>query len=149
MTISIRPLRSQDKAAWKLLWLDYLKFYESHVSEEVTESTWQRILNDSEDPCALGAVDEKGVLLGIVHYLFHRSCWTVGDSCYLQDLFVSPNHRGAGTGEAMIKEVHKEASKRGAAQVYWLTQHFNEKARKLYDRVGELTPFIKYKGASL
>jgi hypothetical protein len=28
--------------------------------------------------------------------------------------------------------------------VYWMTQEFNTKARRLYDRIGKVTPFIKY-----
>lgn len=146
MTITIRPLQSGDRDSWEPLWQGYLAFYESSVPDDVTDTTWQRMMTDGEDPNGFCAVDETGALVGIVHYMFHRSCWTISDYCYLQDLFVAPDGRSSGTGEALIRAVYAAAEKQGASQVYWLTQHFNETARKLYDRVGELTPFIKYKG---
>lgn len=145
MKIQVRDLSPSDKAAWQILWQEYLTFYESEVTEDVTEGTWQRLLFAGEDPCGLCAVDEHGALVGIVHYMFHRSTWTVGDYCYLQDLYVSPAARRAGVGRSLIFAVKAEAEKKGASQVYWLTQESNEKARRLYDQVGELTPFIKYK----
>lgn len=146
MTITVRPLEPGDRESWEPLWHGYLTFYESGVPDDVTDTTWERMMTDGEDPNGFCAVDESGTLIGIVHYMFHRSCWTIGDYCYLQDLFVSPDSRRSGTGEALIRAVYKAAEAQGASQAYWLTQHFNETARKLYDRVGELTPFVKYKG---
>ena len=145
MSITVRPLEPGDRDRWEPLWQGYLTFYESSVPDEVTNTTWKRMMTDGEDPNGFCAVDESGALIGIVHYMFHRSCWTIGDYCYLQDLFVSPDSRRGGTGEALIRAVYGAADSRGVSQVYWNTQHYNETARRLYDRVGELTPFIKYK----
>lgn len=145
MTITIRSLEPSDRESWQALWYAYLSFYESRVSEDVTATTWQRLLTEGEDPSGHCAVDAHGSLVGIVHFLFHRSCWTLGDYCYLQDLYVACEARENGTGEKLIRSVQAAATARGASQIYWLTQHFNANARRLYDRVGELTPFIKYK----
>lgn len=145
MACKIRPLSAADRAQWEPLWQGYLAFYEAALAPEVTETTWSRLMTAGEDPTGLCAEDGDGRLVGVVHYLFHRSSWTVGESCYLQDLFVAPEVRGGGIGRALIEAVYAAADARGAAQVYWLTQHFNETARRLYDRVGELTPFIKYR----
>ena len=145
MTVTIRPLGPQDREAWEPLWQGYLTFYEASVPASVTETTWQRLMTDGEDPNGFAAVDEGGRLIGMVHYLFHRSTWTEGDYCYLQDLFVVPEARGTGAGRRLIEAVYAAADEHGASQVYWLTQHFNATARKLYDRIGQLTPFIKYK----
>lgn len=145
MTFTIRSLAAEDHQKWQDLWLGYLEFYESRVPDEVTQLTWQRLLTPNEDPQGRCAVDEEGELIGIVHFLFHRSSWTVGDYCYLQDLFVSAAARKQGVGAALIASVKEEAKDKGASQVYWLTQQKNANARRLYDQVGELTPFIKYK----
>lgn len=145
MTWKIRPLADRDRSDWETLWRGYLTFYEATVSEEVTETTWRRLMTKGEDPegfCATGDDDRP---VGIVHYLFHRSTWTTGDYCYLQDLFVSPEVRTGGAGRALIEAVYAAAEARGASQTYWLTQDFNATARKLYDRIGQLTPFIKYR----
>lgn len=90
----------------------------------------------------LATLDGKPV--GLAHYLFHRSCWTVGNVCYLQDLFADPGVRGSGIGRALIEGVYAKAREAGSPEVYWMTQEFNATARQLYDRIAEKTPFIIY-----
>ncbi len=85
-----------------------------------------------------------GKPVGLVHYLFHRHGWRIENVCYLQDLYADPDVRGTGIGRALIEAVYAAADREGCPNVYWLTQDFNETARKLYDRIGKLTPFIKY-----
>lgn len=70
--------------------------------------------------------------------------WSIAERCYLEDLFVDPHSRSAGAGEALIGAVYAAADVAGADQVYWLTEESNLTARRLYDRVGRKTPFIKY-----
>lgn len=82
--------------------------------------------------------------MGLVHYLFHRHCWKVENVCYLQDLYVDPAARGTGLGRALIEAVYAAADANGTPAVYWMTQHFNDAGRRLYDRIGKLTPFIRY-----
>jgi len=104
------------------------------------------LLAPDDGPYGLVAVDEVGDVCGLVHFLYHASTWTTGPYCYLQDLFVSPQARGKGAGRALMEAVYAKAHEYGASQVYWLTQDFNHSARALYDDVGTLTPFIKYRG---
>ena len=141
---AIRPLRQEDHAEWRRLWTAYLAFYETRVAEDVYRTTWARLFDDGHfEPRGLIAeVDGKAV--GLVHYIFHRTCWAEGDNCYLQDLYADPHMRGKGIGRALIEAVYAKADEAGAANVYWMTQHFNDTARLLYDRVAKLTPFIKY-----
>ena len=54
------------------------------------------------------------------------------------------DQRGTGVGRALIDAVYDAADDAGCPSVYWLTQEFNEVGRRLYDRIGEVTPFIKY-----
>lgn len=142
--ITIRPLAPADHAEWTALWRAYLAFYETEKPREIYDTTWARLMTEGEDPHGLCAVDPSGKLVGIVHYIFHRSCWQVGPACYLQDLFADPSVRGKGVGRALIEAVYAAADEAGADSVYWLTQEFNATARKLYDRVAKVTPFIKY-----
>lgn len=142
--IEIRPAQPEDRDVWRALWTQYLAFYESEVSDEVYSTTWNRIFIDSpyEPSCLLAWVDGKAV--GLVHYFFHRHAWKVENVCYLQDLFTDPTTRGMGVGRALIEAVYEKADKAKCPTVYWTTQHFNEPARRLYDDIGQLTPFIKY-----
>ena len=144
MPIEIRALTPADEADWRVLWRAYLEFYGLKVSEEVYASTFSRLLSGDvgEFSGRIALVDGKPV--GVVHYLFHRHCWRIEDVCYLQDLYAAPGVRGTGVGRALIEAVYREADASGAPRVYWLTQDDNHTARKLYDRIGRKSAFIKY-----
>jgi GNAT superfamily N-acetyltransferase len=143
-TVTIRPLAANDEAVWRDLWTDYLTFYKSSVPEAVYQSTFSRLLgDDSADFNALVA-EQDGRVVGLVHYLFHRHCWRVENVCYLQDLYADPSVRGTGIGRRLIAAVYAAADDAGAPAVYWLTQDDNLAGRRLYDRVGQHTNFIKY-----
>ncbi|WNJ98348.1 GNAT family N-acetyltransferase [Thalassospiraceae bacterium LMO-JJ14] len=144
MNITVRPIAETDKARWTELWHGYLTFYKAPIDDENTALLWDRLMADS-DPHGLVACTDDGSVVGLVHYLFHATCWTVHDKCYLQDLFVDPKARVGGAGRALIEAVYEKAAEAKASEVYWMTQEFNSVARVLYDRVGELTPFIKYR----
>lgn len=140
----IRPLEQSDHAAWRELWTAYLTFYETQAPEEVYAATWARLFDQGEyEPNGfLALIDGRPV--GLVHYIFHRTCWTTANNCYLQDLFTAPEARGAGVGAALIEKVREAAAERGSTNVYWMTHETNATARRLYDRVAKQTGFIKY-----
>nr|WP_171639328.1 GNAT family N-acetyltransferase [Ruegeria sp. HKCCD6157] len=142
--LTIRTLRAEDKSQWADMWRDYLAFYETALPDDVYETTFSRLLGDDPQDFSCFVAEQNGALVGLTHYLFHRHAWKVEKVCYLQDLFARAEARGAGVGRALIQAVYDEADRQGAPSVYWLTQEFNHTARKLYDRIGTLTPFIKY-----
>lgn len=139
----IRQLQAHDRAAWAPLWFGYQAFYHVELRAEVTEVTWQRILNHRDPVHGLGAFVDAH-LVGITHYLFHRTTWQTSDTCYLQDLFVAPQARGGGIARQLIEGVYAAADAKGAGQVYWLTHETNSTARKLYDTVATNAGFIAY-----
>lgn len=142
--LDIRPVAADDHAAWLALWQAYQAFYETEIPAEVSAVTWQRLLDHAEPMhAALGWRDGQAVAL--VDWIFHRSCWSIGDNCYLQNLFVAPDARGGGIGRRMIEHVRAQAEAAGAAKVCWLTQESNATARQLYDRIAERPGFIQYR----
>lgn len=150
----IRPLRVDDRPEWARLWRGYLEFYETELPDNIYDFTFNRLLSkDSADPACFVAEEREEMgralsvprLIGLVHYLYHAHCWKVRPVCYLQDLFVDPGRRGHRLGQQLIERVYAQATEDGAADVYWMTQEFNSTARRLYDRIGVLTPFIKYR----
>lgn len=140
----IRPLRPEDHAEWHRLWTAYLAFYNTSVPEEVYATTFARLLGDDPQDFSALVAEVDGRLMGLTHYLFHRHAWKVERVCYLQDLYVDPATRGTGLGRALIEAVYARADAAGAPAVYWLTQDFNATARQLYDRIAQVTPFIRY-----
>lgn len=142
--IEIRPLEQADEAQWRELWTKYLEFYESSVPEAVYDSTFGRLLSDDPwTPSGFIAIAE-GQAVGLVHYLYHAHCWRIERVCYLQDLFADTSVRGQGVGRKLIEAVYAQAEIDEAPAVYWLTQETNHKARRLYDRIATLVPFVKY-----
>jgi len=142
--VEVRPLEQSDHADWRRLWSAYLEFYNTTVGEEVYATTWKRLFTQGEfEPKGfIARLDGKAV--GLTHYLYHRTCWSPVDNCYLQDLFADPDVRGKGVGRALIMAVHEAAAKRGVTNVYWMTHETNTNARKLYDSVARRTGFIEY-----
>jgi GNAT superfamily N-acetyltransferase len=143
-TVVIRPVGGDERAAWEPLWNGYLAFYKATLAPGVSDVAWQRF-HDPDEPMFLLGAYVDGKLTGIVQYLFHRSSWTVGNYCYLQDLFVSESARGLGLGRALIEAVYERAEAAGASRVYWLTQTTNTQARILYDQVADDSGFMQYR----
>lgn len=142
--LQIRPLQADDEDQWRRLWTLYLQYYESEVSQEVYSTTFARLVSGGDNEFSGLIALHRGQPVGITHYLFHRHCWSVENVCYLQDLYVDESQRGTGVGRALIEAVYAASDEAGCPSVYWLTQHFNEAGRRLYDQVGQLTPFIRY-----
>jgi GNAT superfamily N-acetyltransferase len=142
MAVAVRPLAPGDRAEWGAMWHDYLRFYETAVPAAVYDTTFARLVSQDD---MVGLVAQDGDrLLGLAHVVFHAHCWRPEGTTYLQDLFTVTDARGRGIGQSLIESVYALADARGRPSVYWTTQDFNHPARRLYDRVGQLSPFIKY-----
>jgi len=140
---TVRLVAATDLDQWEALWEGYNTFYERTVPPEITRMTWSRFFDASEPVHALVA-EKDGRLVGLVHYLFHRSTSLIGPTCYLQDLFTSEEARGQGVGRALIEAVYERAKAAGSPLVYWQTHETNVTAMALYDKVAERSGFLVY-----
>ncbi|APV35497.1 GNAT family N-acetyltransferase [Acinetobacter soli] len=143
--MTIRFVEANDFEAWLTLWKGYQEFYQSSIDDQVTRSTFSRFLSEQEPVYCLVIEDKSQKIIGFVHYIFHRSTWSEGNYCYLQDLFVDPAQRASGIGRKLIEEVYKIAEEKKCSRVYWLTQETNYLARMLYDRIADNSGFIQYR----
>ncbi len=139
----VRPVRRSDRPQWDVLWRGYNDFYERTVPKAVSDRTWRRFFDRGEPVRALVA-EERGRLLGVVHYIFHRSTSIETRTCYLQDLFTAEDARGQGVGRALIEAVYARAKRAGARRVYWHTHRTNKTAMLLYDKVATDHGFVVY-----
>ena len=144
----IREIAKTDYVQWLPLWDGYNHFYgrsgATALSDEISATTWARFFDEMEPVHALVA-ELDGRLVGLTHYLFHRSTTAIGPVCYLQDLFTSAEARGRGVGRALISAVYDRAKSVGAPRVYWQTHETNLTAQRLYDAVAERSGFIVYR----
>ena len=143
----IRPITNIDYEAWLPLWDAYNAFYgrqgETALDLNITQTTWGRFLNKNE-PVHAFVAEQNGQLVGLVHFIFHRSTSRLNDVCYLQDLYVNKDLRGTGIGRQLIQAVYEAALKAGSTRVYWQTQDSNTAGRALYDKVAKHLGFIVY-----
>jgi GNAT superfamily N-acetyltransferase len=145
---TVRPLANSDFHQWLPLWEGYNAFYgrsgPTALDGNVTKTTWERFFDPSE-PVYARVAQSEGRLVGLVHYIFHRSTIYTGPVCYLQDLFTAPAVRGKGIAKALISTVCEQARAAYARRVYWLTHETNATARRLYDQIAEQSGFIVYR----
>ena len=145
--IHTRPIRQVDLAAWEPLGNGYNAFYgregDTALPTDITEATWRRFFDPNEPVFALVA-EAEGKVIGLTHFLYHRSTTRLELTCYLQDLFTQPALRGQGVGRALIEGVYQEAKSAGIKRVYWHTHQTNVAGRTLYDKVAKHLGFIVY-----
>lgn len=146
--IEVRSVRHDDFPAWKELWDGYNAFYgrsgDTALPPEITRTTWSRFFDEYEPMHALVA-ERGGQLLGLTHFLYHRTTIQLNPTCYLQDLFTTEAARGQGVGRALIESVYHRAQAAGAGRVYWQTHETNTVAMQLYDRIAQKSGFLVYR----
>ena len=146
--LTVREVARGDYEAWLPLWDGYNAFYgrsgPTALDPKVTAVTWDRFFDPAEPVHALVA-ERDGVLVGLVHYLFHRTTTMIQPTCYLNDLFTDAEARGGGIGKALIEAVYQRAHDAGSRRVYWLTHETNVTAQRLYDHVAQKSGFIMYR----
>jgi GNAT superfamily N-acetyltransferase len=145
--ILVRPIVPKDYVSWRPLWDGYNRFYGRHgptaLPDTITAATWERFFL-AEEPVHAYVAEAGGHLVGIAHYLFHRSTTRLNDVCYLQDLFTTEHMRGAGIGRRLVHAVYEAARVAGSSRVYWHTHAANGPGRTLYDKIAEHQGFIVY-----
>jgi GNAT superfamily N-acetyltransferase len=146
--VLVREVARGDYGQWLPLWDGYNAFYErsgpTALDPAITAMTWSRFF-DAYEPMQALVAERGGRLVGLVHYLLHRSTTSIAPHCYLSDLFTSQEARGGGVGRALIEAVYERARAAGSPRVYWLTHETNTVARALYDKVADRSGFIVYR----
>jgi GNAT superfamily N-acetyltransferase len=148
--LTIRAVMRDDFDRWLSLWDGYNAFYgrsgATALPNDITAMTWSRFF-DAYEPVHALIAESGGELLGLAHYLFHRTTTAIAPLCYLNDIFTAHAARGRGVGRALIEAVYADARRAGSPRVYWQTQESNATARRLYDKVADNTGFIVYRKA--
>ena len=144
MTVTIRDAAPEDESGWRSLWDQYLDFYQVVLAPEVTAATWARLM-DPASPVKARLAFDAGRMVGFAIHLHHPSTWVIGEDCYLEDLFLSPEARGKKIGKALIDDLVALARAKGWQRLYWHTDEDNATARRLYDRFTPSDGHVRYR----
>jgi GNAT superfamily N-acetyltransferase len=146
--IAVRPVRREDLSQWQILFEGYNAFYgrsgKTRLADEIVLTTWSRFFDFYEPVHALVA-ERAGALVGLTHFLYHRSTTQIAPVCYLQDLFTAEAVRGQGVARSLIAAVYEHARNAGCGRVYWQTHETNTLAMQLYDKVAQKSGFVVYR----
>lgn len=140
----IRKIEKQDYNQWLKLWNLYLEFYGNELSNDIKLATFQRIVYANSGMRAF-VCEKQGEIVGMVHFIYHASTWSLGNYCYLQDLYVLESHRNLGIATQLIEAVYRDADENNASRVYWLTHESNRTAIKLYEKIADNAGFLQFR----
>jgi GNAT superfamily N-acetyltransferase len=147
-SVAIRSAQRADFPQWSALWDGYNAFYgrvgHTALAAEITQMTWARFF-DADEPMHALLAEVAGRIVGLAHFLYHRSTIQIPPTCYLADLFTAEEVRGQGVGRALIGAVYTHAKLAGSPRVYWQTHETNSVAMQLYDQVAERSGFVVYR----
>lgn len=146
--VRVRAVQRADFPRWQPLWDGYNAFYgragDTALAPEITQMTWARFF-DAHEPIHALVAEVAGRIVGLAHFLYHRSTIQIPPTCYLADLFTVDEVRGQGIGRALIGAVYAHAKLAGSPRVYWQTHESNAVAMRLYDQVAERSGFVVYR----
>lgn len=105
-------------------------------------------------PKVFGLICEQdGAALGFAVYFFNYSTWQGRHGLYLEDLYVSPEHRGKGAGMALLRHLARIAVAKDCGRFEWSVLDWNTPSIALYDSLGARpqSEWIRYRltGAEL
>jgi GNAT superfamily N-acetyltransferase len=135
VSIRVEPLSEADYEQVLPLIAGYQRFYKAEPDEDRNRAFFRRFLGPSEDGLLLGAWKEDELVgFATLYWTFSSTHGT--EAALMNDLFVAEGQRGHGIGEALIEASAAAARERGMRHLEWLTAVDNERAQRLYDRLG-------------
>lgn len=143
MSPVIRPIVAADRDAWAVLYQAYATFYGVDQTPDMRERVFDWLLSDTHEVNGFCAM-QGDVMVGIAHYRSFARPLAAASGLFLDDLFVSPDARGTGAGDALIDAVRGAAAAGGHSVVRWITAKDNARARGLYDKVATETAWVTY-----
>ena len=143
----INEITKNDYQSWKIIFKEYLTFYNSELTDSTIKSSWDKIINKDEQIYCLGCYkssEKNKELIGIMNFIFHKSTWSKKHVCYLEDLFIQEDYRLKGCASLLIKNLVKICKISHIEKIYWKTKSDNYQAQSLYNKFAIQTDFLEY-----
>lgn len=84
----------------------------------------------------LAELDGEAVGYAITCETYSNASFSARPTLYLEDLFVRPDARRRGAGQALLRFLASEALTRGCGRMEWMVLDWNELAQGVYRRIG-------------
>jgi ribosomal protein S18 acetylase RimI-like enzyme len=152
--VHVRPVTEAGFAALPALIAGYQRFYAGAARDDAHNAAFfGRFVAPSERGMLIAAYDDDApdgcAPAGYACLYWTYSSVSATDVVLMNDLYVRPEHRGAGVGEALVAAAVEIARARGASHVRWFTALDNRRAQRLYERVGaQRTAWFEYELAT-
>jgi GNAT superfamily N-acetyltransferase len=134
--VTVRPVRPDDVPAVVAL-VHELADYEKALHEvRLTEDQLTDVLF-GDSPALFGHVAEhEGVVVGMALWFLNFSTWRGTHGVYLEDLYVSPTHRGSGLGRELLRTLAALCVERGYSRLEWSVLDWNTPSIEFYKAAG-------------
>lgn len=134
--LTIRQAVAEDTALI-LHFIRELAIYEKAEHEVLAteETIRQSIFSDNSHVNALICLQGEQAL-GIAIYFYNYSTWLAKSGLYLEDLYVSPEHRGKGAGKLLLKKMAQIALQNNCGRFEWSCLDWNQPSRDFYQSIG-------------
>ena len=144
----IRPATPAD-AGVILRFIRELADYEKALHEVAAteETVAASIFGEGSVSHAAICETEAGEPAGSAIWFKTYSTWQARNGLYLEDLYVTPAHRGAGVGKMLLRHLARVAVAEGCGRFEWSVLDWNEPAIRVYDAIGaeQQTEWIRYR----
>ncbi|HUH49525.1 MAG TPA: GNAT family N-acetyltransferase [Mycoplana sp.] len=148
MSYRIRNATAAD-AAIILRFITELAVYEKagHEVEATVETLTGSLFGPGAVTRAVICETEMGEPVGFAVWFYNYSTWQARNGLYLEDLYVTPEHRGAGVGRQLLRHLAQVAVAEGCGRFEWSVLDWNEPAIRAYDAIGAepQTEWIRYR----
>ncbi len=144
MNFTIDAPQATDKEGWQSLYRGYAEFYKMPMNSEILDTVWSWIQDPDNAFYCLLAKDQQEQCIGLMHYRAMPSPLRGTNVGFLDDLFISDNHRGAGLAQALFEQLEQQAKHHNWPAVRWITAEDNHRAKAVYEKLANKTHWLTY-----
>lgn len=139
MNLTIRKAIKEDSALI-LHFVTELAVYEKaeHEVLATVHTIESSIFSDDSHVNAL-ICELEGAPIGMAIYFYNYSTWLAKPGLYLEDLYISLEHRGKGAGKLLLKKMAKIALDKGCGRFEWSCLDWNKPSRDFYESIGAVS----------
>jgi GNAT superfamily N-acetyltransferase len=135
--MTIERVTEADLGDLLVLMRGYCDFYEADTPDEALLALSRALIADPvNEGVQLIARDDAGRAVGFATVYWTWQTLAASRLAVMNDLFVTADARGTGLADALIAACADEARGKGATSLGWQTAKDNQRAQKLYDRIG-------------